>query len=71
LRVNPVKIVGLVLVVLGFAFRAVSLAYFNLKAKSLPDTPLARRRHESSKRNALFFDALFIVGGFYVIIRGV
>ena len=68
---NPVKIVGLVLVILGFAFRAISLAYFNLKAKSLADNAQARRRHESSKRNALFFDALFIVGGFYVIIRGI
>lgn len=67
---NPIKLVGLALVILGVVFRAISLAYFNLRAKTLPDTPLARRRFLSSKRNALFIDALFIAGGFYVIIRG-
>lgn len=67
---NPIKIVGGLLVVLGLLFRAVSIAYFNLKAKSLPDTPTALRRFERSRRNALVIDALVVALGFYVILRG-
>lgn len=67
---NPIKVAGGVLVLLGVVFRAISLAYFRLRARTLPDTPQARRRHEWSKRNALLIDAGFIVAGFYVILRG-
>ena len=67
---NPIKIIGLVLVMLGVVFRAISVAYFNLRAKTLPDDPRVRRRFFAKKRNALFIDALFVAGGFYVIIRG-
>ena len=58
------------MILLGVVFRAISLAYFNLRAKTLPDTPLARRRFFAKKRNALFIDALFMVGGVFVILRG-
>ena len=67
---NPIRVGGGVIVLIGFAFRAISVAYFNLKLKTLPDTPAARRRYERKKRGALLWDALFIVGGFYVILRG-
>ena len=67
---NPIKVVGGVLVLLGVIFRAISLAYFNLKLKTLPDTPQARRRFETKRRNALIWDVLFIGAGFYVILRG-
>jgi hypothetical protein len=67
---NPIKIAGGIIVLLGFVFRAISIAYFNLKLKTLPDTPAARRRHAFKKRNALVIDALFVAAGFYVILRG-
>lgn len=67
---NPIKVVGGVLVVLGLLFRAISIAYFNLKAKTLPHTPVARRRFERSRRNALVIDACVVALGFYVILRG-
>ncbi len=65
---NPIKIIGGVLVLLGFVFRAISIAYFNSKSKSLPDNPAARRRFEVKKRNALWIDAAFVAAGFYVLL---
>lgn len=67
---NPIKIVGGVLIVLGLLFRAVSIAYFNLKARTLPGTPVALRRFERKRRNALVIDALVVALGFYVVLRG-
>ena len=64
---DPFKIIGGVLVALGFIFRAISLAYFNLRAKSLPDDPKARRVFAGRKQRALVIDALFIVMGFYLL----
>lgn len=66
--VNPIKIIGGVLVLLGFVFRAISIAYFNARLKSVPDTPDARRRFAIKKRNALWIDAAFVVAGFYVLL---
>ncbi len=63
-------VIGGLLILLGAVFRAISLAYFNLRARTLPDTPAARRRFFAKKRNALVIDALFVVGGVYVILRG-
>lgn len=65
---NPKKIIGGVLIVLGLLFRAISIAVFNQREKSLPDTPAARRRFERSRRNALLIDAGFIVVGFEMIL---
>ena len=65
---DPFKIIGGVLVALGFVFRAISLAYFNQRAKSLPDLPKARRQFEGRKQRALIIDALFIVMGFYLLL---
>ena len=67
---NPIKVAGGVLIVLGFLFRAISIAYFNLKAKTLPGTPVALRRFERSRRNALVIDACVVALGFYVVLRG-
>ncbi len=66
----PNHIVGGVLIVLGIIISQISIAYFNLRARSLPGTPQAQRRHEFSKRNALLIDAGFVAAGFYVILRG-
>ena len=66
---NLFKIIGGVLIVLGFAFRAISIAYFNLREKSLPDNPKARRKFEAKKRRALFLDAAFIAFGFLVLLE--
>ena len=66
---NPIKIFGGVLVALGFIFRAISIAHHNQKAKTLPETPTARRRFEASKNWAWRVDVAFIVIGFYLIIR--
>ena len=65
---DPFKIIGGVLVALGFIFRAISLAYFNLRAKSLPDNPKAQRAFAGRKQRALVIDALFIVTGFYLLL---
>lgn len=65
---NPIKIIGGLLVLFGFVFRAISIAYFNSKSKSLPDNPAARRRFEVKKRNALWIDTAFVVAGFYVLL---
>lgn len=67
---HPIKIAGGLLIVLGLLFRAVSIAYFKLKARTLPDTPAARRRFERSRRNALVIDACVVALGFYVVLRG-
>lgn len=66
---DPLKIAGGVLVALGFAFRAISLAYFAKRARSQPlDDPRARRRFEGRRHRALVIDALFVVLGFYLIL---
>lgn len=65
---NPIKIVGGVLVLLGFVFRAISIAYFNARRKSVSNNPQALRRFETKKRNALWIDAAFVVAGFYVLL---
>jgi len=65
---NPFKIAGGLLIVLGVAFRAISIAYFNLRAKTLPDTPQARRRFAASRQRALIIDYLFIAAGVYTLL---
>lgn len=65
---DPIKIIGGVLVALGFIFRAISLAYFKQRAKSLPETARVRRQFESRKQRALVIDALFIMLGFYLLL---
>ena len=65
---DPFKIIGGVLVALGFVFRAISIAYFKQRAKSLPDTPTALRQFEGRRQRALVIDALFIVLGFYLLL---
>lgn len=65
---DPFKIMGGVLVALGFIFRAISLAYFNLHAKSLPDNPKARLVFEGRRQRALWIDAGFVVMGFYLLL---
>ena len=65
---TPLKIAGGVLILLGFVFRAISIAYFNLQARRLPDDPRARRRLATKKRNALWIDAAFVLAGFYVLL---
>jgi hypothetical protein len=65
---DPFKIIGGVLVALGFIFRAISLSYFKQRAKLVPDTIKERRRFEGRKQRALIIDALFIVMGFYLLL---
>ena len=65
---DPFKIIGGVLVALGFVFRAISIAYFKQRAKSVPDTPSAKRQFEGRRQRALIIDALFVVGGFYLLL---
>ena len=65
---DPFKIIGGALVLLGFAFRAISLAYFGQRARSLPDTDQARQKFAARKQRALVIDALFIAAGFYVLL---
>lgn len=65
---DPFKIIGGALVLLGFAFRAISLAYFGQRASSVPDTDQARQKFAARKQRALVIDALFIAAGFYVLL---
>lgn len=65
---DPFKIIGGALVLLGFVFRAISLAFFAQRAKSVPDTVSARQKFAASKQRALIIDALFIAAGFYVLL---
>ncbi len=65
---DPFKIIGGLLVALGFLFRAISLAYFKQRAGSVPDTESARRRFAGRKQRALWLDAGFIVAGFYLLL---
>lgn len=65
---DPFKIIGGILVALGFIFRAISLAYFNGRAKSLPDNAKAHRAFAGRKQRALVIDAFFIVAGFYLLL---
>lgn len=62
------KIIGGVLVLLGFVFRGVSVAYFGQRAKSVPDTAMAQRKFAARKQRALIIDGLFIAAGFYVLL---
>lgn|GEM_PF-1019306 len=65
---DPFKILGGVLVALGFLFRAISLAYFKQRAKSLPDDPKAQRVFAGRRQRALIIDAFFILMGFYLLL---
>ncbi len=65
---DPFKIVGGVLVALGFIFRAISLAYFAHREKSVADSDKARRHWAGRKQRALLLDAAFILMGFYLIL---
>ena len=65
---NPFKIIGGLLIVFGLAFRAISIAYFNLRAKTLPDNPAAQRRFAGSRRRAMVIDYVFIGAGIYILI---
>lgn len=65
---DPFKIIGGVLVLLGFLFRGISLAYFHQRAKSVPDTIQARRKFAARKQRALVIDGLFVAAGFYVLL---
>ena len=65
---DPFKIIGGVLVALGFVFRAISVAYFKQRAKFLPDTSQAQRQFEGRRQRALLIDALFIGMGFYLLL---
>ena len=65
---DPFKIIGGVLVALGFVFRAISIAYFKQRAKLLPDTPTALRQFEGRRQRALLIDAVFIGMGFYLLL---
>jgi len=65
---DPFKIAGGLLVALGFLFRAISIAYFNQRAKSLPADPKARRAFAGRKQRALLIDAFFVVMGFYLLL---
>lgn len=64
---DPFKIIGGLLVALGFLFRAISIAYFNQRAKLLSDDPKAHRAFAKRKQRALVIDAFFIVMGFYLL----
>jgi hypothetical protein len=65
---DPFKIIGGVLVALGLVFRAISLAYFKGRAKSVPDTERDRRRFAARRQRALMVDAAFVVLGFYLLL---
>lgn len=65
---DPFKIIGGVLIALGFLFRAISVAYFHQRAKALPDLPKARKQFEGRKKRALVIDAAFIATGFYLLL---
>lgn len=67
-KLDPFKIIGGGLVLLGFVFRGISLAYFGQRARSVPETPQAQRKFSARKQRALVIDALFIVAGFYVLL---
>ena len=64
---NLIKIIGGVLVCLGFAFRAVCVAYFKVREPQSAASRKAVRRFEAQKRRAFLIDALFIVIGFALI----
>lgn len=66
---NPIKVIGGVLVFLGLIFRGICTAYFRTHEASVPDTPKARRRFEARKRRAFLIDAAFIVIGFAIILE--
>ncbi len=65
---DPIKIIGGVLVLLGCIFRAISLAYFAKRAPAVPDTPRARKAFEARRHRALVIDAFFVIIGFYLIL---
>ncbi len=65
---DPFKLIGGVLILLGVVFRAVSIAYFNGRAKSLPDDPKLRLRHARKKQRALLIDYAFIAAGLYTLV---
>ena len=65
---DPFKIIGGVLVALGFIFRAISVAYFKQRAKSPPETPKAKRQLEGRKQRSLIIDVAFIAMGFYLLL---
>ena len=65
---DPFKIIGGALILLGFVFRAISMAYFGHRAKAVPDTPKAQRHFAGRKQRALVIDGLFFVAGIYVLL---
>jgi hypothetical protein len=65
---DPFKLIGGVLILLGVAFRAISIAYFKQRAKSLPDDPKIRLRHAKKQQRALLIDYAFIAAGLYTLV---
>lgn len=65
---DPFKIIGGALILLGFVFRAISISYFGHRAKFVPDTPKAQRQFASRKQRALIIDGLFFITGIYVLL---
>ena len=65
---DPFKIIGGGLVLLGFVFRAISLAYFGQREKSVPNVEKARRQFAGRKHRAMLIDAAFILVGFYLLL---
>ncbi len=59
---------GGLLIVFGVVFRAISIAYFNLRAKTLPDNPKTQRQFAASRQRALLIDYLFIAAGVYTLL---
>ena len=65
---DPFKLLGGILILLGVVFRAISIAVFNQRAKSLPDDPKARLRHAKQQQRALLIDYAFIAAGLYTLV---
>jgi len=61
------KIIGAVLIGLGFLFRAICIAYFKAKEPHVKNTLAAQRGFTASRRRALYIDLVFFLVGILVL----
>jgi len=66
---NPVKILGGILIIVGVILRAISVYVLHRREQTLPDSDRARRSFARSRRNSLLVDAAFIACGVLCIVR--
>lgn len=65
---DPFKIVGGIMIILGFAFRGICIAQFRLRTRLNNGNEKAQRKLLASQKRAMLIDMFFIATGFWIIL---